>query len=129
MDDFAGALGELVELLTQPIDGFVHAVYRQGSAPPKPLPDRFFTYWNVASHGVSFYANKRRGRVEYYSICLYERQGDPVAARRRLGQVVERLDGAGWIMDGLPMDIPAEPGYIGLNLRAVKRVDLPEEQG
>lgn len=126
--DLTDVLTELIEKLKEPLEGQeVWEVYRQGTAPPPPLPDTFWCYWNLATDGVAYYDDDRGGRVEHYMIYLYGKNGSPIALRQAMAARLVLLESEGWTAVGLPMDIPAESGYIGLGLRLAKRVSQADQ--
>lgn len=114
----------VVDNLIDELKELGYPVIKQGSLPPdEPYPDNFFTYWNNASDGVSFYDNDENGILWSYSVNSYstnERNVDSnlIAAKKRLRQ-------AGFIVYGSGYDVASdEPTHTGRGMTVLYREKL-----
>lgn len=93
--------------LIQLLESFGYPVMRQGSlAPSEAYPDTFFTFWNSAEDGQSFYDNRTASVVYEYDVNVYS--NDPALAYSLLLDARILLKSSGWIIASRGQDVPSD---------------------
>lgn len=86
----------LIDILT---GAFGYPVRLQGSFKPEEVyPDHFFTFWNDATDGNSYYSNTEGAIIWQYSLNFYS--NNPLLVNTKLLEAKELLKKAGWIVSG-----------------------------
>lgn len=103
----------MVDLLIETLEPLGYPVRLQGSlAPNKPIPEHFFTYWNNAADGLSFYENNEHAIAWEYSLNFYSI--DPEKVNTALLEAKKLLKAAGFVVTGagysLASDDPTHTG-------------------
>lgn len=101
------------DLLISTLNSFCYPVHLQGDLEPNTAyPDHFFTYWNDASDGISFYSNEEGAIVWQYSLNFYSVAPDMVYSK--LMEAKKRLKAAGFIVTGGGYSVMSdEPTHTG----------------
>ena len=87
------------DLLISTLEPLGYPVFLQGSLlPDEPYPDHFFTFWNDASNGTSYYNNKENTIEWEYSLNFYSI--DPNLVNTKLLEAKELLKAQGFIVSG-----------------------------
>lgn len=88
------------DLLIQVLEeAFGYPVGLQGSyGPVKSYPDHFFTFWNDATDGDSFYDDAENAIIWQYSLNFYS--VDPVAVNSKLLEAKAVLKANGFMVNG-----------------------------
>ena len=95
------------DLLINTIESMGYEIYLQGSfAHNQKYPDHFFTYWNDAADGSSFYSNTEGATVWQYSLNFYSI--DPLLVNTKLLEAKALLKSAGWVVSGAGYDVPSD---------------------
>lgn len=94
-------------------------IYRQGSMSAETAyPQTFVTFWNNGSETHAFYNNRKYGTAWDYDVNVYS--SDPAAVYTVLGQIIELLDAAGWIISGEGHDVVSdEATHTGRGINAL----------
>lgn len=94
-------------------------VYRQGSmSADTAYPQTFITFWNNSSETHSYYNNDKYGTTWNFDINVYS--SDPEAVYTVLGDIIEILDGEGWIISGEGHDVVSdEATHTGRGINAL----------
>jgi hypothetical protein len=110
-------LDNLIETLT-PLG---YPVRQQGSLLPKEnYPPHFFTFWNDAADGSSFYSNTENATVWQYSLNFYS--VDPQKANTMLLEAKKLLKAAGWVVTGKGYAVASdEPTHTGRGITILYR--------
>ena len=100
----------LIEILSE---AFGYPIRLQGSLLPKEkYPEHFFTFWNDAADGESFYSNEENCIVWQYSLNFYST--DPILVGSKLLEAKAVLKNAGWIVHGAGHSVMSdEPTHTG----------------
>ena len=111
------------DLLIEILEGFGYPVKLQGSLlPDEPYPEHFFTFWNNASYGESFYDNDEKSTVFDYDVNFYST--NPEWVYTKLREAIVSLKKAGFIVSGdghsVPSDEPTHDGR-GINVLFLSR--------
>lgn len=101
------------DALIAALQTFGYPVRRQGSlAENEAYPDTFFTFWNTAENGESFYDNKAASVSCDFYVNVYST--NPATVYSLLESARELLRGAGWITVQRGFDIASdEPTHVG----------------
>ena len=87
------------DLLIATLESFGFPVRLQGSLlPDEPYPDHFFTFWNNASNGESYYDNDEISTTYSYDVNFYSI--NPEWVYTKLREAVTALKNAGFIVSG-----------------------------
>lgn len=102
-------------------EAFGFPVRLQGSLlPNEPYPESFFTFWNDAADGNSFYSNKEKSIVWQYSLNFYS--ADPLLVNSKLLEAKEVLKKAGWIVSGAGYSVMSDqPTHTGRGITILYR--------
>lgn len=109
------------ERLIQALEVFHFPVLLQGSMlPNEPYPDSFFTFWNDASDGESFYSNKEHMILWEYSLNFYS--SDPNLVNSVLMDAKEALKDAGFEAYGAGYSVMSDqPTHTGRGITIIYR--------
>lgn len=101
------------DLLISTLEALNYPVRLQGSLlPNENYPDNFFTFWNDAADGASFYSNDEHSIIWQYSLNFYS--VDPVLVSSKLLEAKKLLKSAGWIVSGAGYSVMSdEPTHTG----------------
>ena len=116
------------DLLIETLETFGYPVMLQGSMlPDEPYPDSFFTFWNNASVGESYYDNSEVTTVFDYDVNFYS--SDPEMVYSKLNEAIAALKTAGFIVSGegysVMSDEPTHDGR-GVNVLFLRRNEIYE---
>lgn len=93
----------LIELLST----IVPDVFRQGSLTDSdPYPNEFFTFWNNASDGASYYDNGENSIIYNYDVNFYSTS--PSNTYEKLREAVLLLKAHGYIVSGDGYDVASD---------------------
>lgn len=103
---------------------YSYPVFLQGSLPPeKSYPTHFFTYWNDAADGSSYFSNEEGAIIWQYSLNFYST--DPNLVNSRLLEAKALLKNAGFIVSGAGYSVMSdEPTHTGRGITVVYRQEL-----
>ena len=109
------------DLLINTLGVFGYPVRLQGSLlPQESYPDHFFTYWNNASDGDSFYDNAEGAILWSYELNFYST--DPALVNSKLLEAKALLKRAGWIVGGAGYGVQSdEPTHTGRGISLLYR--------
>ena len=109
------------DLLISTLEALGYPVTLQGSyAPEQSYPDSFFTYWNNASDGQSFYSNQEGAILWNYSVNFYS--VDPLLTNTKLLEAKALLKAQGFIVTGAGYSVASdEPTHTGRGITALYR--------
>lgn len=94
---------ELITLL----GSFTYPVFRQGSlSEDEPYPETFFTFWNNAEDGVSFYDNEDFLVSHSYDVNVYS--SDPSLTYSLLNEARALLKTNGWTITQRGYDVSSD---------------------
>lgn len=114
----------MVDLLIETLAPLGYPVKLQGSlAPDEPAPDHFFTYWNNAADGMSFYSDDEHAIDWQFSLNFYS--VDPAKVYSVLADAKRLLKSAGWIVTGAGYSLASDdPSHTGRGIMIHYRQDL-----
>jgi hypothetical protein len=114
----------VVDKLIDTLAKLNYPVKKQGSLlPDEAYPDHFFTYWNNASDGDSFYDNDENSVIWNYSVNFYS--VDELLVDSKLMEAKRLLREAGFIVAGAGHDVASdEPTHTGRGITALYREKL-----
>ena len=93
--------------LIQLLESFGYPVMRQGSLPAdQAYPDTFFTFWNSAEEGQSFYDNETASVVWQFRVYVYSIS--PITAYSVLAAARKLLKENGWIIQSRAYDVRSD---------------------
>lgn len=103
----------MVDLLIYVLSKLGYPVRLQGSLlPDEPYPEHFFTFWNNAADGQSFYSNKEGAIAWAYNVNFYST--DPAKVNSELLRAKALLKAADFIVTGAGHDVASdEPTHTG----------------
>lgn len=106
--------------LINTISSLGYPVYQQGSFPQnETYPDSFFTFWNNASDGGSFYDNDEHSTVWDFDLNFYS--NDPTLVNTKLLEAKALLKSAGFTVHGKGYDVASdEITHIGRGIHVLK---------
>lgn len=109
------------DLLISTLETLGYPVSLQGSYDTEEsYPDHFFTYWNNAADGQSFYSNKEGAIVWNYSVNFYS--VDPLLVNTKLLEAKSLLNAQGFIVTGAGHSVASdEPTHTGRGITALYR--------
>lgn len=112
------------DLILSILCGLGYPICRQGSlAENAPYPDHFFTFWNNAADGDSFYNNDETAIVWDYDLNFYSI--DPNMTSAKLIEAKALLKKAGFIVTGAGHDVASdEPTHTGRGINIFYRQEL-----
>lgn len=112
------------DLLISTLEALGYPVTLQGSyAPEQSYPDSFFTYWNNASDGQSFYSNQEGAILWNYSVNFYS--VDPLLTNTKLLEAKALLKAQGFIVTGAGYSVASdEPTHTGRGITVLYRQKL-----
>lgn len=95
------------DLLIETLQEYGFPVLRQGSlAQSEPYPDSFFTFWNNATSGDSFYDNKPLATLWDFDVNFYS--NNPITTYEKLGEAIKNLKSKGFIISGKGYDVASD---------------------
>ena len=114
----------MVDLLIETLAPLGYPVKLQGSlAPDEPAPDHFFTYWNNAADGMSFYSDDEHAIDWQFSLNFYS--VDPAKVYSVLADAKRLLKSVGWIVTGAGYSLASDdPSHTGRGIMIYYRQDL-----
>ena len=109
------------DLIISTLSKLGYPVKQQGSLQPEEeYPDHFFTFWNDAADGGSFYNNNETAVMWEYSINFYSI--DPEKIGSEFLKAKQLLKAAGFIVTGLGHSVLSdEPTHTGRGITALYR--------
>lgn len=97
----------MLDLLIETLESLNYPVRLQGSLlPDERYPESFFTFWNDATDGNSFYSNDEHSIIWLYSVNFYS--VDPVLVNSMLLEAKSLLKTAGFIVTGAGYDVASD---------------------
>ena len=114
----------MVDLLIETLAPLGYPIKLQGSlAPDEPAPDHFFTYWNDAADGMSFYSDDEHAIDWQFSLNFYS--VDPAKVYSVLADAKRLLKSVGWIVTGAGYSLASDdPSHTGRGIMIHYRQDL-----
>ena len=114
----------MVDLLIETLAPLGYPVKLQGSlAPDEPAPDHFFTYWNNAADGMSFYSDDEHAIDWQFSLNFYS--VDPAKVYSVLADAKILLKSVGFIVTGAGYSLASDdPSHTGRGIMIHYRQDL-----
>lgn len=111
-------------LINTLVNALGYPVILQGSlAPHTQYDNHFFTYWNNAADGSSFYSNKESAIVWSYDLNFYS--VDPNLVNSVLLEAKELLKAKGFIVSGAGHSVMSdEPTHTGRGITVLYRQKL-----
>lgn len=108
-------------LINTLVDAFGYPVLLQGSlAPDQSYYDHFFTYWNNAADGSSFYNDEESAIVWRYDLNFYSI--DEVMVNSKLLEAKTYLKAAGFVVSGAGYSVASdEPTHTGRGITVLYR--------
>lgn len=112
------------DLLIRTLEALGYPVKKQGSLlQNEKYPNHFFTFWNDAADGSSFYSNTEGAIVWQYSLNFYST--DPMLVSTKLLEAKQLLKSAGWVVSGAGYDVMSdEPTHTGRGITILYRQKL-----
>lgn len=109
------------DLLITTLEELGFPVRLQGSLlPEEAYPDHFFTFWNGASDGGSFYDNNEGSILWEFDVNFYS--VDPLFVASKLLEAKQLLKAAGFIVHGAGYALESdEPTHTGRGFEALYR--------
>lgn len=109
------------DLLISTLETLGYPVRLQGSLFSNTrYPDHFFTYWNDAADGGTFYDDDERTIVWQYSVNIYSI--DPLIVTNKLLEAKKALKEAGFIVHGAGYAVMSdEPTHTGRGITVLYR--------
>lgn len=114
----------MVDLLIETLASLGYPVKLQGSiAPDEPAPDHFFTYWNNAADGMSFYSDYEHAIDWQFSLNFYS--VDPANVYSVLSDAKRLLKSTSFIVTGAGYSLASDdPSHTGRGIMIHYRQDL-----
>lgn len=114
----------MVDLLIDTLAPLGYPIKLQGSlAPDEPAPDHFFTYWNNAADGTSFYSDDEHAIDWQFSLNFYS--VDPANVYSVLTDAKKLLKSAGFIVTGAGYSLASDdPSHTGRGFTIHYRQEL-----
>lgn len=114
----------MVDLLIETLAPLGYPVKLQGSlASDEPAPDHFFTYWNNAADGTSFYSDDEHAIDWQFSLNFYS--VDPANVYSVLTDAKKLLKSAGFIATGAGYSLASDdPSHTGRGFMIHYRQEL-----
>lgn len=108
------------DLLIKTLEPLGFPIYQQGSLDEdEAYPESFFTFWNNAADGDSFYDNEEHSYVWDFDLNFYS--SDPALVNTKLVEAKELLKAKGFIATGKGYDLPSdEPTHTGRGMNVLK---------
>ena len=95
------------DLLISTLEALGYPVKLQGSLlADEPYPDHFFTFWNDAADGSSYYSNTEGAIIWQYSLNFYST--DALLVNSKLLEAKALLKAAGFIVGGAGYDVMSD---------------------
>lgn len=112
------------DLLISTLEALGYPVDLQGSyAPEQSYPDSFFTYWNNAADGQSFYSNTEGAILWNYTVNFYS--VDPLLVNTKLLEAKKLLNAQGFTVTGAGYSVASdEPTHTGRGITVLYRQKL-----
>lgn len=103
------------------VNAFGYPVILQGSlSPNQPYPTHFFTYWNNAADGSSFYDNDEGAILWLYDLNFYS--VDVEAVNSKLLEAKTYLKAAGFTVNGAGHSVASDqPSHTGRGITVLYR--------
>lgn len=97
----------MIDKIIETLEAIGYPAYLQGTLlPEESYPESFFTVWNNASTGTSFYNNREYGVIWDYSVTIYSTS--PTIVNSALLEAKRALKAEGFTVSGAGYDIPSD---------------------
>lgn len=114
------------ELLIEILEHMGFPIFQQGSLNEDGrYPDSFFTFWNNAADGDSFYDNENRTTIWDFDLNFYST--DPNLVNNKLLEAKKLLKSSGFIVSGDGYDVASDEVTHtgrGINIKYIKKEEF-----
>lgn len=113
----------MVDLLISTLEG-LYPIRLQGSLlPDEPYPDHFFTFWNDAADGESYFDNEEGAILWQYSLNFYS--NNPALVNSVLLEAKKLLKTSGFIVSGAGYTVMSDkPTHTGRGITVIYRQEI-----
>ncbi len=114
----------MVDLLISTLEARGYPIRLQGSLlPDEPYPNRFFTFWNDAADGESYFNNEEGAIIWQYSLNFYS--NNPALVNSELLEAKKLLKKAGFIVSGGGYSVMSDkPTHTGRGITVIYRQEI-----